>query len=261
LVLFGPSGLGKSALIAQAVAEAEASGRRVPVVCRFVGASAASADVRSLLVSIVADLAHRGIVAELPKWEDDDNKFDAQIKTLLISIDKPAVIFIDALDQLRRPSQTTGFHRMGWLPGKLPPRLKIVVSVLKDKNYEADSGAYRDLEDRLPPEALLKIEPLTETQGREMLLALEESTQRRLRQGQRDYVLSRFKAYTADASPLYLRVAFEIARAWRSWDKAGQGRCVLAGNTAALIDQLIAELTTARSATSRPPRTASVPRR
>jgi len=234
LVLFGPSGLGKSALMARAVAETEKAGGGVPVAYRFVGASAASADVRSLLVSIVEDLAAHGIASKPEQWENDAYKFDEQIRTLLLSIDRPAVAFIDALDQLKKP------HRLGWLPDNLPPRLKIVVSALNDDAYREDGGVYRALRQRLPSEAFLGIEPLTQTQGCDILMALENKTQRRLRPGQRDYILGRFE--TAGASPLYLRVAFEIARGWRSWDETGQGRCVLAGDTAALIGQLIAEL-------------------
>ena len=128
----------------------------------------------------------------------------SRCRTLLKSIDRPAAIFIDALDQLKKP------YRLGWLPDQLPPRLKIVVSVLNDAAYEEDSGVYRALRQRLPSEAFLEIEPLTEAQGRDILLALEASAQRRLRPGQRDYVLGRFEE--AGASPLYLRVAFEIAR-------------------------------------------------
>jgi WD40 repeat protein len=241
LVLYGPSGLGKSALIAQSITKA--SGRGVPVVYRFIGASADSADVRSLLVSIVEDLAAHGIVAKPEQWEHDDNKFDDQVRTLLGSTDTPAVVFIDALDQLKVPGQAPGGekpYRLGWLPNMLLPRLKIVVSVLNDDAYKEDSSAYRALRRRLPDEVFLKTEPLTE-HGPAILLALEASAQMRLRPSQRDYVLARFEA--AAASPLYLRMAFEIARAWRSWDEPGRDRCVLAGDTAALIGQLIAELT------------------
>jgi WD40 repeat protein len=231
LALFGPSGLGKSALLAQAVGKA--SGRGVPVVHRFVGASAASADVRSLLISIVEDLAANGIAIQPDHWEDDANKFDAQVRTLLTSLERPVVIFVDALDQLKKP-------RLGWLPNKLPPGVRLVVSALNDDTYNEESGVYRALRQRLPDEAFLEIEPLTE-HGRDILLALEKGANRRLRPGQRDYILVQFKA--AGASPLYLRVAFEIAQSWHSWDEAGVDRCALAGDTAALIGQLIAELT------------------
>ncbi|MFZ1105448.1 MAG: AAA family ATPase, partial [Hyphomicrobiaceae bacterium] len=236
LVLFGPSGLGKSALMAQAVAEAETAGRGKPVIYRFVGASAASSDVRSLLVSLIEDLGDRGVMAKPDEWEDDANKFDEQVRTLLKSVDRPAVVFIDALDQLKKP------YRLRWLPGQLPPGLKIVVSVLSDPTYDEDSSACRALQQRLPSEAFLEIKPLSETDGRATLLALEASVRRRLRPSQRDYILKHFKA--AGGSPLYLRVAFEIARGWRSWDvPPGDGRAVLAGDTAALIGQLITELT------------------
>jgi hypothetical protein len=36
-----------------------------------------------------------------------------KIRTLLLSIDRPAAISIDTLDQLKKP-------RLGWLPDKLP---------------------------------------------------------------------------------------------------------------------------------------------
>jgi hypothetical protein len=41
---------------------------------------------------------------------------------------------------------------------------------------------------------------------------------------------------------LYLRIAFEIARSWRSIDTAGKGHHVLADDRAAIIAQFIAEL-------------------
>ena len=51
LVLHGRSGFGKSALMARAVANAETAGS-APVIYRFVGATAPSSDIRSLLISL-----------------------------------------------------------------------------------------------------------------------------------------------------------------------------------------------------------------
>jgi hypothetical protein len=103
LVLFGSSGLGKSSLMAQAIADSEKIDRNRPVVYRFIGASAGSADLRSLLVSAIEDLAAHGIVTRPDRWEDDARKLNEQVRTLLRFIDKAAVVFIDALDQLKRP--------------------------------------------------------------------------------------------------------------------------------------------------------------
>jgi WD40 repeat protein len=233
LVLHGRSGLGKSALMARAIALAEAPGR-APVVARFIGASAASSNPRALLVSLVEDLAAHGIVTVSGEFEQDAIKFNAQIAALLSSITSPAVVFLDALDQLQKP------HDLGWLPAKLPEALKLVVSVLHDAAYEADSGLYRDLRNRLEPDAFLQIESLGLPQGREILCALEQQTRHRLQDGQRDYIIGKFEQ--AEGSPLYLRTAFEIARSWKSYHNAGAGRFVLAEGTAGVIAQLIAEL-------------------
>jgi WD40 repeat protein len=64
LILHGGSGLGKSALMARAIGDAEEAGD-APVIYRFIGASAASSDFRSLLVSLgggeVMELALGGV--------------------------------------------------------------------------------------------------------------------------------------------------------------------------------------------------------
>jgi AAA ATPase domain/Domain of unknown function (DUF4062) len=232
LILHGRSGLGKSALMARAIAVAEAAGP-VPVVYRFIGASAASSDLRSLLISLIEDLAARG-VAEMPaEFEQDANKLCDQIRTLLSSITQPVVIFLDALDQLRKP------YRLGWLPDQLPTAVKLVVSVLDDADYVTDSGVYRSLRQRLPKDSLLEIEPLGPKDGRDILTALETEAGRRLQGHQQDYIIGQFEQ--AGASPLYLRTAFEIAKSWRSMDRVGVGGRVLAADTA-LIGQFIGDL-------------------
>ena len=70
LILHGRSGLGKSALMARAIGDAEEAGG-APVIYRFIGASAASSDFRSLLVSLVEDLASHGIAQKPDEFEQD----------------------------------------------------------------------------------------------------------------------------------------------------------------------------------------------
>lgn len=234
LVLHGRSGLGKSALMARAISDAEAE--QASVIYRFIGASAASSDIRSLLISVVEDLAAQGIAQMPEEFEQDANKFAEQIKALLLSISKPVVVFLDALDQLRKP------YRQGWLPDMLPCAVKLIVSVLDDEAYKTDSGFYRSLRQRLHPESFIEIEQLATRQGREILTALEKKARRRLQDSQRDYIIGQFDK--ASASPLYLRTAFEIACGWRSTDSAGKGRHILADDTAALIAQFIRDLST-----------------
>ncbi|MGO9475573.1 MAG: AAA family ATPase [Rhodomicrobium sp.] len=235
LVLHGRSGLGKSALIARAAAAAEAAGN-APVICRFIGATAASSSLRSLLTSLIDDLAAHGIVSEPAEFEYDANKFNAQIEALLSSVEKPTTIFLDALDQLQKP------QGLGWLPFKLSEGLRLVLSVLDDTDYETDSGVYRSLREGLPPETFLEIGPLLLEQGREMLFALEQQARLELRDGQRDYIVGQFEK--AGGSPLFLKTAFEIAKSWKSTATTGTGRYMLARDTAGIVAQYIAELTT-----------------
>jgi hypothetical protein len=233
LVLHGRSGFGKSAAMARAVAEAEALGKAA-VIARFIGASAASPNLRALLVSLLEDLAGHDLVAKPPEFEPDPDKFSAQLAGLLSSITRPTVVFLDALDQLQKPRD------LDWLPAELPSALKLVVSVLDDPAYEADRDLYRDLYNRLPPEAFHAIGPLGSPQGREMLSALEQQTSHRLQEDQRAYVIAKYDG--AGGSPLYLRTAFEITRSWKSFHRPGTGRHVLADDTIGIIEQFIAEL-------------------
>ena len=110
LVLYGSSGAAKSALIARAIADAEAAGD-APVIYRFVGASAASSNFRSLFVSLIEELALFGHVQKPEAFEDDANKFTEQIKSALSSVSKPVVIFLDALDQSASPIAPAGSPR------------------------------------------------------------------------------------------------------------------------------------------------------
>jgi WD40 repeat protein len=232
LVLHGRSGLGKSALMARALAAAEI--RRAPVIARFIGASAASSNARSLLISIIEDLAAHSVVSKPAEFEQDASKFNAQIAALLSSLTAPTIVFLDALDQLQKP------YNLGWVPAKLPNTLKLVCSVIDDTSYELDSSFYRNLRERVAPEAFVEIGPLDVAQGRQILSALEGQSRHRLQEGQRAYVIEKYE--NAGCSPLYLKTAFEIVRGWRSYHTPGIGRHVLADDTHDVIAQFLAEL-------------------
>jgi hypothetical protein len=220
--------------MARASKAAERAGH-APLVMRFIGASAGSSDLRALLISVIDDLANHGLVVTPDEYDQDANKFAAQMKAMLASISGPAVIFLDALDQLKKP------YRLDWLPTKLPKGVRLVLSVLDDPAYGVDSEVCRLLRPLVPADAFLDIEPLTRAHGRDILLALEAQAKRQLRDSQRDIIIGRFKA--VGASPLYLRTAFEIARSWRSWEVAEASRHVLAAKTTDLIGQFFAGLT------------------
>src|SRR5262249_45689562 len=88
--------------------------------------------------------------------------------------------------------------------------------------------------------AFCRIGPLAPSHGRDMLLDLEAQRRRRLQESQRDYLIARYE--NAGCSPLYLRTAFEIAAGWKSHQVPGSGRHVLAADTAGIIAEFLAEL-------------------
>ncbi|MBL8558793.1 MAG: AAA family ATPase [Hyphomonadaceae bacterium] len=227
LVLTGISGSGKTALMARAAAAAKG-----PVLQRFVGASAASANQRDLLISVIEDLVALGVASMPARWEGDDNRFFRQVRDLLSALDQPVVIFIDALDQLRAP------YRPMWLPPELHPNVKLILSVLDDEAFAAERSIVHGLRRSLPAVAFIEIEALSERDGADILACLQRDTQRGLTPDQQALIQERFAA--AGASPLYLRIAFAIARHWRSTDDV-RG-CRLAGNVRALIGQFLDEL-------------------
>ncbi len=231
LILTGISGSGKSALMARAAADAEAV-TSTKVVKRFVGASAASADQRALLVSIAEDLVALGVTQKPEQWEVDDNRFVGQVRNVLETIDQQVVIFVDALDQIRPP------YRPGWLPDKLNGNVRLIVSTLDDEAFTAEREIVVGLRRNLPGASFVGIEPLTAADGRDILADLEKNARRRLQLAQRDFVIERF--IDAGASPLYLSIAFAVARSWRSTDVPhARG---LAGDVTSLLGQFIDEL-------------------
>ncbi|MBY9068225.1 DUF4062 domain-containing protein [Hyphomonas sp. WL0036] len=229
LVLTGISGSGKTALIAKAAAEVQGA-----VVQRFVGASASSANQRNLLVSVVEDLAALGVASLPAQWEEDGNGFVNQVRDILAALDQPVAIFIDALDQLRPP------YRPMWLPQQLQPQVKLIVSVLDDAAYAAERSIVQGLRRSLPADAFLAIEPLSKEDGADVLAGLQREVQRGLSREQEAFILKRFEA--AAASPLFLRIAFAIARRWRSTDDPHTWG--LAEDLTALIGQFLDELST-----------------
>ena len=229
LVLHGASGVGKSALMAKA-AEKVTSGEWLVASCkpemvvRYIGATPASSDLRALLEGICKEITLRygGDAASVP-MEVRKLQQDFPERLALATAEKPVVVFLDALDQL---SFTDGACDLGWLPRELPANVKLVVSVLEDTAAKGESGGQNEevantkddclavLRERLSVENFVRIEPLTAECGALLLDAWLRDAGRTLQPLQRQEVLEKF---AADGLPLYLKLAFEEARRWKSW--------------------------------------------
>jgi len=217
LVIYGVSGIGKSALMAKAALNA---GESYPgnTIFRFVGASGNTSTVRGLLLSIVNEIDGRQMEELTGTYNKE--KFEALVRKTLSEVKNKTVIFIDALDQLRDKSH------LGWLPQEFPANLKVVVSVLDDENYKEDSEYLKILKEiyqnNSSPDNFIALEPLTTENGAQILEQSLLKINRQLTPPQKELVLKNYKQ--AGYSPLYLRIAIEEVKNWRSFDKVPEGR-------------------------------------
>jgi hypothetical protein len=256
LAVVGASGSGKSALMAAAGREArERAGDAVIV--RFIGATPESAIGRSLLFSLCRQIARRyaddGLAAaggaggerQVPRGEDaipaDYRELSAEFpRQLARATDgRPLVIFLDALDQL---SPAEGARGLSWLPRELPEHVRVIVST-----STSPADCLEALKVKLPGDSFEELAPMRREEGDELLGFWLERAGRRLQRDQQDHVLDRFASAsvgegTEEAQgglPLYLKLAFEEARRWRSHDGVPELHPTIRG---AIRDDLFARL-------------------
>ena len=146
LVVHGPSGSGKSALLAKASLEHRGAMR---VLRRFIGAVPAASDGNSLL---------SGLCLELEPKEEIPTEFFRLAHSFQEMLARagavaPVALFIDGLDQLPRDDPA---RSLAWLPRELPPGVKVIVSTTPEAG-------------KLPPGAPLAVGPMTTEEAAEAL--------------------------------------------------------------------------------------------
>ena len=221
LVLYGASGCGKSAVMAQASEMAGAALPNAVVVRRFIGVTPESSTGLTLLRSLCEQMGEAYKTAgELPA------DFNGVVRVFrerlaLATSDRSLVVFVDALDQFRKEDPA---RSLDWLSGTLPPHCRIVVSTTE----------------RVPALnecRLLELGNLAEADAATALDHWFTEAHRRLQTAQRRHLLG---AYSRCGLPLYLKLAFEEARGWASYQTAEQ--CPLGEGVEGVIDALLNRL-------------------
>ncbi|MDF1876051.1 DUF4062 domain-containing protein [Sulfurimonas sp. SAG-AH-194-I05] len=210
LIIHGSSGMGKSSLMAKAIEDFKPDNK----IFRFVGATADSSNIRTLLISITDELHNKKIIEKVQEYEFDNDKFDTQIKHILVSIKQKVTIFIDALDQLQH------INYLNWLPDILQPNLKIILSMLNDKKYENDTHYYNLLNQRhINTNIFIDItKDSLEKNKEDLIINLLETENRQLDEYQTNYLLEKWEK--TNYSPLYLKIAIEEVKHWKAEDKS-----------------------------------------
>ncbi len=220
LVITGPSGSGKSALLAKIVERARERHPNALVVTRFIGATPGSSDGRTLLEGLTRQIvrAYGGDESDIPP-EYGALAFTFRERLALATTERPLILLVDALDQLSGADEAKG---LAWLPAELPEHVHLVVSTLQD-------GLPEPVRHRLGRFAgdrpFMAVQPMTTDDGAAILdgwLAEPQNdpllglTRRALTAEQRGDMLAKFAA--AGGLPLYLKVAYEQTRRWSSFD-------------------------------------------
>jgi hypothetical protein len=215
LALFGASGSGKSTVMARAAHLARTDHPRAEIVLRFIGATPESSDGRSLLSSVCREISRRYEPAESPTPTDYRELVEEFPKRLALATEqRPLIVFLDALDQL---SPSDAARRLAWLPGSLPEHARVIVSTLsRTTGIDGDAApheCFQALKAKLPESSLVELKRMSEQEGGELLESWLRDASRTLRPAQRSEVLDRFEL---EGLPLYLKLAFEEARRWKS---------------------------------------------
>lgn len=246
LILYGPSGGGKSSLMAKAADEALSF--QSEVIQRYIGATPSSSKSVQILLSILEEMGIKSddirenfsLKEQLSDRKLDFDDFCYEVRSRLLRLKtniNTKIIFIDAIDQLEHDDELL------WLPDILPDHLKIVISLLNDENYPEDSKYYDKVKNRkmnfhqIPPME----NPLN------LMHTLLKSYHRTLQDYQKEYFL---RQYNSSRSPLFITLAVQELRHWKSNDRVepedipgGSGTIQdLADNQRDLIKEFISNL-------------------
>jgi len=204
LVVIGPGGAGKSALLAAAAERAMSHGRHA-VIARFVGASAMDGDPASFLAELCRDVA---AACGMGPSEIPSGGFGELLRNCAGRV--RLVVFVDAVDQLDDGRQ---LDPIGWIPDQLPPNVRLIVSV-------RDGELARRLSQR-PKRRLVRLSGFPISDARALLLEWVaqgspehdpwRTCSRTLQGRQVEGVL---RAFRGNGCLLWLRILAEEARRW-----------------------------------------------
>ncbi len=205
LVVYGDSGSGKSALMAQIAKIISEINSSANIIIRFFGITPNSSNCRDLLENVVHQI-YRVYGKEESNVPFIYKELNFEFKNIL-SIARehqPLIIILDALDQI---SSFDEGQNLTWLPFTLPNYVRIIVSTTHGKHLDL-------LKMRLPDINFIELKYMSQVEGQELLNLWLKGANRTLQTHQNKEIISKF--YNCGL-PLYLKLAFEKSRHWKSY--------------------------------------------
>ena len=200
LILTAPAGMGKSSLLAHWIIRADHR-----IFYRFIGRSKDASSAPSLIDSIWRQLYEAGKIKEEPPQNTGD-LFEGFSKMLADAAkDHKLILVLDAIDQL-----PAGVNDVAFLPQKLAPNVKLIISVKEDApdadRYLAQAGSYAEI---------VRVRPLSDTDDRSAMV--ETYLSNYLKKLSADQQRALVSARGAD-NPLYLKIVLSELRVFGAYD-------------------------------------------
>lgn len=207
LLLSGPPGCGKSALVATFASQYQAKHPNVYVLPHFIGAAPGSSDIRRSLQRVCMELGRRfGIEDPIP--EDYKNLQKTFVKFLeQASFQARMVLILDGLDQLDKSNRA---HSLDWLPAVVPAKL-IVTS--------ADGQCLKTVQQRTPKPREIVVPALAVNEGKEIVQKILAEYHKKLDDRPMNDQLRVLLKKTDASRPLYLVVACEELRVFGIYEQ------------------------------------------
>lgn len=214
LVLVGEPGSGKSAMLGKFYRDylegtnSQPEATRDLLIPHFVGASAASTNVRQVLRRLGQELAvGTGITEEIP--DDFDKLREAFTKFLeQAAAQRHVVILLDAINQMDAAHNA---HSMRWLPDALPANARIIMTTLPCPALEA-------LRARREPPFEVALRALNESDATAIVDEFLSRYRKSFDAQQRAALLGK----SGSRTPLYLLTALEELRTLGTYEEISQ---------------------------------------
>ncbi|KAL3863458.1 hypothetical protein ACJMK2_005212 [Sinanodonta woodiana] len=212
IVLYGESGIGKTALMAKIM---ECVKQWFPDsfrIIRFLGTSPKSTAIHQVLFSICSQIWQ---IYGIPKPAEVESEVDFQylvsyFAALLWKVgasERHLFILLDSVDQLN-PSDHS--YMMGWVPIQLPVNVHLIISTLPDMN-----GCLTNMRNKLTDEEhYLQINRLEGNVADDIISVLCQESGRQLMRNQQNFLLDK---YQKCGQPLYLKLLVSQALQWKSY--------------------------------------------
>jgi hypothetical protein len=204
----GPSGSGKSAVLARFVTTFRQQHPDVFVLPHFVGASPRSTGLRDMLRRLCLSIKQRfALPDEVP---EEAARLIVTFRDLLgkVPANQRVLLVIDALNQL---DETDRAQHLEWLPAKLPAHVKVVASCISDSGKtEPALEAFRHRQ-----RARIEVKPLNDAERRAIIQEVPSLSAKALDDLQIGLLLTN----PSTENPLFLLVALEELRGFGSYEQ------------------------------------------